>query len=105
MNWFHKWTWKEYDKVYHAYFHTAVALVFSLGFNRSILFSIAFSEIWGFLWELKDMWMKKNIIERNEYTKTSRKFDWLDIAANQSGLFVGVALLIIIGWLKQMFGG
>lgn len=93
MRWINKFIWKEADKVYHAYLHTTIVLVSSLSFNQSILVSGGISLVWGFLWEIKDMITKK------------QKFDWLDIAANFYGTFIGVALLIIIGWIKQMFGG
>ena len=92
MNWFNKWIWQESDKVYHAYLHTVIILVASLGFGRSILFSCIVSIVWGVLWEVKDKLKKK-----------PEGFSWMDILANFSGLFVGVALVIIIGWLKQIF--
>ncbi|GAG76944.1 unnamed protein product [marine sediment metagenome] len=43
MNWFNKLIWQESDKVYHAYLHTVIILVASLGFGRSILFSFVLS--------------------------------------------------------------
>lgn len=92
MSWFHKLIWKEWDKIYHMYLHTTIILVFSLGFNKSILFSCIVSEVWGILWEIKDKLKKK-----------PEGFSWMDIVANNSGLFVGVILVIIIGWLKQIF--
>lgn len=92
MKWFHKLIWREYDKVYHTYLHTVIVLITSLGFNRSILFGCIVSIIWGVLWEVKDKMKKK-----------PDGFSWMDIVANFSGLFVGIALVIIIGWLKQIF--